>query len=177
MRSMLNFVREGRRKRMSDKELLDSVLKHRWSVHVLKKGRLCLNESEIHRVIVKAAQDLDLVIGFNGWVPEGDLRLGGKLLLMVTICPPHLIEAAKLSVLFEALINYFSLDTLITATINSVQPRAGGSIKDFTSSNMHLSFTRTVILPCWSAPYLRDLVLNLAFLQAFISSPLLGVSW
>ena len=28
------------------------------------------------------------------------------------------------------------MDTLITATINSVQPRAGGSIKDFTSSNM-----------------------------------------
>ena len=136
MRSMLNFVREGRRKRMSDKALLDSVLKHRWSVHVLKKGRLCLNESEIHRVIVKAAQDLDLVIGFNGWVPEDDLKLGGKLLLMVTICPAHLIEAAKLSVLFEALINYFGLDTLITATINSVQPRAGGSIKDFTSSNM-----------------------------------------
>ena len=51
------------------------------------------------------------------------------------------------------------------------------SASDFTSWNWHLSSTRTVILPDWSAPYLRLLVVAFALLIDFISSPLLGVSW
>ena len=51
-------------------------------------------------------------------------------------CPDHLVEAAKLSHFFESLLTNHSLETLVAATVNSIQPRAGDSIKDFTAINM-----------------------------------------
>merc|ERR1712012_1046164 len=47
-----------------------------------------------------------------------------------------LIEAAKLSALFESLITNHNLNTVVAATMHNIQPRAGDNIKDFTAINM-----------------------------------------
>ena len=51
-------------------------------------------------------------------------------------CSQRLVEAAKLSVFFEALLINHSIETVVAATMNSIQPRAGNTIiKDFTAIN------------------------------------------
>ena len=50
--------------------------------------------------------------------------------------PAELVEAAKLSKLFESLITTENLNTVVAATMHNIQPRAGDNIKDFTAINM-----------------------------------------
>ena len=47
-----------------------------------------------------------------------------------------MIEAAKLSKLFESLLNNHNLNTVVAATMHNIQPRAGDNIKDFAAINM-----------------------------------------
>ena len=47
-----------------------------------------------------------------------------------------MIEAAKLSKLFESLITNENLNTVVAATMHNIQPRAGNNIKDFTAIYM-----------------------------------------
>ena len=133
---MMNLVREGRKNKIDDKDIWNSVLSQRWTSDVFDQESPCIDESKIYQVIVKAAQELNLTIGLNGWIPEGDLIFGAKLYSLINYCPAHLVEAAKLSVFFESLLVNQSLETMVLATINSIQPRAGDTIKDFTSINM-----------------------------------------
>ena len=62
--------------------------------------------------------------------------LGMKLYSVLHYCPEKLIEAAKLSKLFESLITKENLNTVVAATMHNIQPRAGDNIKDFTAINM-----------------------------------------
>ena len=85
--------------------------------------------------MTRVAQELNLTIGFDGWIPEADLGLGAKIYLVIRECSQHFVEAAKLSVFFESLLTNHSIETVVAATINSIQPRGGNALKDFTAIN------------------------------------------
>ena len=87
-------------------------------------------------MIYKTAQDLKINYDSSLWIPEEDLRLGSELFSAIHYCPENLIEAAKLSKLFESLITNETLNTVVAATMHNIQPRAGDNIKDFTAINM-----------------------------------------
>ena len=156
-------------------DIWNALLKTRWSIEYLQ-GSGCLTESQVAEVIYRIGQELKLKYGFNTWIPEEDLTFGTQLYAAMHYCPSHLVEAAKLSHFFESLLlaNH-NLNTVVAATMNSIQPRAGESIEDFTAVNMwyerldkryNFSFG-PVILPLLTAdnleqlarldpPYLRD---------------------
>ena len=94
-----------------------------------------MSARQIYRIIIKVAQELDLVIGFDGWTPKADLSLGAKLLSVMDDCSDSLVEVAKLSVFFESLLTNHSLETMVAATMNSIQPRGGNTINDFSAIN------------------------------------------
>ena len=77
-----------------------------------------------------------MTIGFDSWIPEDDLALGAQLLSAIKYYPHNMVDAAKMSVFFEFLLTNYSLKTVVAATINSIQPREGDTIKDFTAINM-----------------------------------------
>ena len=132
---MMNLVRESRINKVSEQNVWETLLRHRWTEKIIR-NYFCLSEDEEHWVIMKTAQELNLVCGFNAWVPDQDLSLGMKLYSVVHNCPRYLEEAAKLSLFFETLLTNHSLNTVVAAILHSVQPRAGNSIKDFTAVNM-----------------------------------------
>ena len=100
------------------------------------KSNPCLGENEVAKVIFKTGQDLRLNYDWNIWITEKDIRLEIELFSAVHFCPDSLIEAAKLSKLFESLITNENLNTVVAATMHNIQPRAGDNIKDFTAINM-----------------------------------------
>ena len=88
-------------------------------------------------MIYKTGQDrnLNLKYDWNLWIPEEDLAFGTELYSILQ-CPQQLVESAKLSALFESLLTNHSLNTVVAATMENIQPRAGDNIKDFTAINM-----------------------------------------
>ena len=101
MRTVMNLVRESKAKKVSKDMVWKSLLKQRWSKEILGQSAAgCLNESEQHEGIVKAAQELSLTPGYKCWVPEDDLAFGFKLFSIVHYCPTIPAEAAKLSFFF-----------------------------------------------------------------------------
>ena len=135
MRIVLNLVREAKKHKVSETKIWNSVLKHRWNAHTLKKANPCLSD-QVKQTIYRIAQELNLTIGFNGWIPEYDMFLGAKLLSVINDCSARLVEVIKLSVFFESLLTNESLETVVAATMNSIQPRAEDTIKDFTAINV-----------------------------------------
>ena len=111
-------------------------MKHRWDNEILKTNSSCLNENQREDVIFKTAQDLKIHYDTNLWIPKEGLRFGIELFSALHYCPEHLIEAAKLSQLFESLITNENLNTVVAATMHNIKPRAGNNIKDFTAINM-----------------------------------------
>lgn len=136
MRVIMNLLREGKKRKVSKEDILGSVLKHRWSPEILNSGSYCLSEEREYQVIANTAYDFKLTIWHDSWIPDEDLRFGAKLYSFIHYCPKHLGESAKLSRFFEYLLHDHSLDTVLAATMNSIQPRAGGTIMDFESINM-----------------------------------------
>ena len=101
----------------------------------MKTNSSCLDDDQRFEVIYKTA--LDFKVNYNNhWIREEDLRLGTELFAAIHYCPENLIEAAKLSKLFESLITNENLNTVVAATMHNIQPRAGDNIKDFTAINM-----------------------------------------
>ena len=135
--TMMNIVRESKVQRVSETNVWKTLLEHRWEVDVLKTNS-CLNEGQVLEVIYKTGQDLNLINGSNiwNWIPEDNLAFGMKLYSALFYCPETLIEAAKLSKLFESLLNNHNLNTVVAATMQNIQPRAGDNIKDFAAINM-----------------------------------------
>ena len=131
----MSLVRESAMKEIHEGEVWKTLLKHRWDIDFLMKtNSCCLNENQRFQVIYKTA--LDLKINYdNHWIREEDLRLGTELYSVLS-CPAELVEAAKLSKLFESLITNENLNTVVAATMHNIQPRAGDNIKDFTAINM-----------------------------------------
>ena len=62
-----------------------SLLKNRWSKEILEDA-ICLDESQEHEVNLEAAQELDIVTGYDSWVPEEDLSFGLQLYLSIHYC-------------------------------------------------------------------------------------------
>ena len=87
-------------------------------------------------VIYKTEQDMNLTYDWNIWIHEEDLAFGTQLYTTLCHCPSKLVEAAKLSVFFGSLLTNHSLNTVVAATMENIQPRAGDNIKDFTAVNM-----------------------------------------
>ena len=133
--AIMDLVRESKIKRIPEHEVWKTLLKHRWDIDILRTNSPCLNENQRISVIYKTAQDLKIKYNWNHWIPEGDLRLGTELYSVLS-CPENLIEAAKLSKLFESLLNNHNLNTVVAATMHNIQPRAGDNIKDFAAINM-----------------------------------------
>ena len=114
-----------------------TLLKHRWDVEILKTNS-CLGKNQVLHVIYKAGQDLNLINGSNihNWISDDNLAFGMEIFSSLHNCPEPLVEAAKLSKLFESLITNENLNTVVAATMHNIQPRAGDNIKDFTAINM-----------------------------------------
>ena len=132
----MSLVRESKRKRIHESEVWKTLLKHRWDIDILKTNSPCLNDNQRFQVIYKTALHLKINFHENQRTREEDLRLGTELFSVIHYCPEHLIEAAKLSKLFESLITNENLNTVVAATMHNIQPRAGDNIKDFTAINM-----------------------------------------
>ena len=133
---LMNLARERRMNNVSEREVWISLLKHRWTAQILN-GSLCLDESQENMVILLTAQELNLRFGVMPWVPEEDLIFGLELYFSIHMCSYNLIaETAKLSVFFESLLTNHSLNSVVAATMQNIQPRAGDNIKDFTAINM-----------------------------------------
>ena len=64
-------------------------------------------------------QDLALSYDWNLWIPEENIRLGTELYSVLS-CPAELVEAAKLSKLFESLILNENLNTVVAATMHNI---------------------------------------------------------
>ena len=136
MELMMNIVREWRKQKISENDMWAVVLEHRWSSGILSQESPCLKGDKVHQLILDIAHDQNLTIWLDGWIPDADLILGTKLLVVILHCPDHLVEAAKLSFFFKTLLTNHSLETVVAATMNSIQPRAGDTIQDFTAVNM-----------------------------------------
>ena len=133
--TIMSLLHESKIREIQESEVWKTFLKHWWDINILKTNSSCLGEKQRFEVVYKTAQDLKINYD-NYWIPEEDLRLGTELFAALHYCPDNLIEAAKLSKLFESLITNENLNTVVAATMHNIQPRAGDSIKDFTAINM-----------------------------------------
>ena len=64
-------------------------------------------------MIVKAAQELNVVFRYNTWVPNEDVVFGFKLYSSVLYCPSTPADAAKLSHFFGNPLTNHSLNTAV----------------------------------------------------------------
>ena len=133
--TIINLVRESRKKEINKNEIWQTLLQHRWDIAILKTNP-CFSESQVSELIFKTVQDLKIKYDWNLWIPEDDIRLGTELYSVLHYCPENLVETAKLSKLFESIITKKNLNTVVAATMHNTQPRAGDKIKDFTAINM-----------------------------------------
>ena len=166
----MSLVRESKIEGINKSEVWKTLLKHRWDIE-----SPCLSQSQVAEVIYKTGQDLNLKHGWNLWIPEEDLILGSELYSVLS-CPAQLVEAYKLSKLFESLINKENLNTVVAATMHNIQPRAGDNIKDFTAINMwyqrldeRYNFSLgEIILPLMNSETVEQLVpLDPPYVKAF----------
>ena len=63
MRYVLNLIREAKKHMVSEKDLWNSVLKHRWNINILHRKNTCT--VNLQQIVIKVAQDLNLTISFN----------------------------------------------------------------------------------------------------------------
>ena len=131
---MMNLVRERKLNKVSEELVWQALLKKRWSKEILEDA-ICLDESQEHEVILEAAQELDIVTGYDSWVPEEDLSFGFQLYSSIHYCPSTLGEAAKLSFFFGHLVTNHSLNTVISSTMQTIQPKSGSILQDFSAIN------------------------------------------
>ena len=133
--AIMSLAFQSRTKKIDESEIWKTLLQHRWEINFIKTNS-CLNESQVAEVIFKVGQDMKMKYDWNLWIPEEDLKLGTELFSVLHYCNENLIEAAKLSKMFETLLANENLNTVVAATMHNIQPRAGDNIKDFTAINM-----------------------------------------
>ena len=136
MMTIMNLIRESRIMEIDESKIWETSLKHKWEVEALQT-KDCLNENQVAEVIFKIGEELNLTYDWNEWIPEEeDLRLAVELYAALHNCSDKLKEAAKLSEFYESLLTNENLNTVMTATMHNIPPRAGDNIKDFTTINM-----------------------------------------
>ena len=134
--TLMKMVRESKRNNVDENDVWKSLLTHRWSNEIMKRPvSPCLNEDLEYDVIHKVTQELNLNLDANSWVPEEYLAFGKELYAIIK-CQFPLVEAAKLSQLFNHLVTSKSLNTLVASTMRNIQPLGGKNIKDFSAINM-----------------------------------------
>ena len=133
--TVMNLVRESKIRSIGKQVVLRSILRHRWTKEILRNSP-CLEEKQEDNVIRSAAQELGLAHGIATWIHEENLAFGLELYSILHYCPSHVVEAARLSMFLESLLEDHNLNTLVAATIHNIQPRAGGNVKDFDAVNM-----------------------------------------
>ena len=124
---IMNLVRESKIHKVKKREIRKTLLNYRWNIEILKTSS-CLNETQVAEMIYKTGQDLNLRYGWNIWVPEEDLAFGMELYSALHYCTKQLEEEAKLSAMFESLLKKENLNTVVAATMENIQPRAGDNI-------------------------------------------------
>ena len=70
------------------------------------------------------------------WVPEEEIALVMELYMYLQYCESQILEAAQLSVFFDTLLANETLETLVVSTLQNMQPRSKGDVKDFSAINM-----------------------------------------
>ena len=130
----MNLVRESKKKKLSQKKLTRTLLEHRWSYDIVQNSP-CLDAKQEYDVIRKTAWELGLVHRVKSWIPDEHLAFGIELSSMM-MCPSHLVEAAKMSLFVEHLLTNHNLNTLVAATLHSIQPNANNNTGDFRAVNM-----------------------------------------
>ena len=80
--SVMNLVRESKKKKLSQKKLTRTLLEHRWSYDIVQNSP-CLDENQEYDVIRKTAEELNLVQDIHAWAPEEDLAFGIELYLVI----------------------------------------------------------------------------------------------
>ena len=125
--SLMNMVREIKRKNVDEDDVWKSLLRQRWSNEILKDFLSpCLDEDQEYDVILKTAKELNLDQSVSTWVPDEDLGFGKELYSIIK-CPFHLTEAAKLSQFFRHLLTSHSLNTVVASTMRNIQPMHYGA--------------------------------------------------
>ena len=141
MLTIMNLVRQSKIKGVKKEKVWEALLRYRWDSFSSFAPSACLNQFQIAEAIFKTGQKLDIRYDWNIRINEEDDEFGKELYLAVLLCPSHLEEAAKLSIFFKHLpFSYKNtkrhLRTVLAATINNIQPKAGDNIKDFSAINM-----------------------------------------
>ena len=156
--TILSLVRESKKKGINESDVWKTILKHRWDINILKTNS-CLIEDQKADVIYKTTKDLRLHYGFNNWIPEEDLKLATELFSAITYCPQNLIEAAKLSKLFESLLTNENLNTHSGGSHHAKHPTKGWRQHQGLHCNQHVvpEAGRKVQLLLWTeSPSLDD---------------------
>ena len=74
--------------------------------------------------------------GINAWIPEEDLAFGIELYSVIHDCRSNIVKAVKMSMFVEHLLTNHNLNTVVAATLHSIQPNADKSTQDFRAVNM-----------------------------------------
>ena len=72
---------------------------------VLNHPFSCLDESQIAEVIFETGYDLGIGYDWNIRINEKEKEFIKELYSVLLLCPSHLVEAARLSVLYENLLS------------------------------------------------------------------------
>ena len=131
--SMVNLVQTMHMQNKTG-DLRRAVLRQRWSRRIPEQP--CLDEMGVNKEIKKIKKELNLDYKEYSQMSDNDIELGLELYSYLHYCQSQVVEAARLSVFFEALLSDQSLMTVVASTVNNIQPRAGDKLQDLTAMNM-----------------------------------------
>ena len=134
MMTIMNLVRESKLNGIEEKDVWETLLKHRWSNKiVLSSGYM--TESQLAELIFKIGNELKLKYDDKFWIPEEDSSFGIALYSAI-YCPKHIVEAVRLSVFYQHILMERNLNSVVATTMHNLQPMTKDTIADFTAINM-----------------------------------------
>ena len=93
-------------KGVKKEKVWEALLRNRWTrKKVLNDPFSCLDESQIAEVIFETGYDLGIGYDWNIRINEKEKEFIKELYSVLLLCPSHLVEAARLSVLYENLLS------------------------------------------------------------------------
>ena len=128
LENMAKLVYQSLDQGVSSTDLWGVVLKQRWTVDILnhaKGSAYCLDISEEASVIEKIRAELNIVNKNDTKLFETEKYLPQVLesYSLLHFCPPqHLVEAVKLGIFYENLLENENLRTVVMATMNNIRP-------------------------------------------------------
>ena len=125
---VVNLVHRSLEQEVGIEYLWHVVLKHRWTADTLNRTkdlRYCLDTAFTKRVLESVERELkiDETKGKKEFEPDKYLQEALEIFSLIFYCPPqHLVEAIKLGIFYENLIENESPRTLVMATMNNISP-------------------------------------------------------